>query len=88
MMAYFLAVKKFYVSLDVSTLLPALDTSWDVAVHSYYIATENDDQILRVNCNLVQYDRHLQKPHLLEVITKAAFTRGRPNNWSVEYLVT
>ena len=66
MMAYFLAVKTFNVSLDVSTLLPALDTSWEVAVHSYYIATENDDQILRVNCNLVQYDRNL---HLLEVIT-------------------
>ena len=69
MMAYFLAVKTFNESLDVSTLLPVLDTSWDVAVHSYYIATENDDQILRVNCNLVQYNRHLQKPHLLEVIT-------------------
>ena len=40
----------------------------EVAVNSYYIATEND-QILRVNCNLVQYDRNLQKPHLLEVIT-------------------
>ena len=39
-----------------------------LAVHSYYIATEND-QILRVNCNLVQYDRNLQKQHLLEVIT-------------------
>ena len=69
MMAYFLAVKTFNASLDVSTLLPALDTSWEVAVHSYYISTENDDQILRVNCNLVQYDRNLQKPHLLEVIT-------------------
>ena len=69
MMAYFLAVKTFNASLDVSTLLPALDTSWEVAVNSYYIATENDDQILRVNCNLVQYDRNLQKPHLLEVIT-------------------
>ena len=69
MMAYFLAVKTCNASLDVSTLLPALDTSWEVAVHSYYIATENDDKILRVNCNLVQYDRNLQKPHLLEVIT-------------------
>ena len=68
MMAYFLVVKTFNVSLDVSTLLPVLDTSWEVAVHSYYIATEID-QILRVNCNLVQYDRNLQKPHLLEVIT-------------------
>ena len=68
MMAYFLVVKTFNVSLDVSTLLLVLDTSWEVAVHSYYIATEND-QILRVNCNLVQYDRNLQKPHLLEVIT-------------------
>ena len=68
MMAYFLAVKTFNEYLDVSTLLPVLDTSWEVAVHSYYIATEND-QILRVNCNLVQYDRNLQKPHLLEVIT-------------------
>ena len=68
-MAYFLAVKTFNASLDVSTLLPTLDTSWEVAVHSYYIATKNDDQILRVNCNLVQYDRNLQKPHLLEVIT-------------------
>ena len=73
MMAYFLAVKTFNVSLDVSTLLPALDTSWEVAVHSYYIATENDDQILRVNCNLVQYDRNLQKPHLLEVILEVVY---------------
>ena len=50
MMAYFLAMKTFNASLDVSTLLPVLDTSWEVAVHSYYIATEND-KILRVNCN-------------------------------------
>ena len=69
-MAYFLAVKPFNVFLDVSTLLPVLDTSWEVAVHSYYIATEND-QILRVNCNLVQYNRKLQKPHLLEVMTNS-----------------
>ena len=69
-MAYFLAMNTFNVSLDVSTLLPVLDTSWEVAVHSYYIATEND-QILQVNCNLVQYDRNLQKPHLLEVITNS-----------------
>ena len=47
---------------------PMLDTSWEVAVHSHYIATEND-KILRVICTLVQYDRNLQKPHLLEVIT-------------------
>ena len=26
-------------------------------------------KILRVNCNLLQYDRNLQEPHLLEVIT-------------------
>ena len=61
-------MKTFNESLAVSTLLRGLDTSWEVAVHSYYIATEND-QILRVNCNLVQYDRNLKKPHLLEVIT-------------------
>ena len=67
-MAYFLAVKPFNASLDVSTLLPVLDTSWEVAIHSYYIATKID-QILWVNCNLVQYDRNMQKPHLLEVIT-------------------
>ena len=70
MMAYFIAVKTFTESLDVSTLLPVLDTSWEVAIHSYYIATENDE-ILRVNCNLVQYNRNLQKPHLLEVITNS-----------------
>ena len=70
MMAYFLAVKTFTESLDVSTLLPVLDTSWEVAIHSYYIATVND-QILWVNCNLVQYNRNLQKPHLLEVITNS-----------------
>ena len=58
MMAYFLAVKTLNESLDLSTLLPVLNTSWEVAVHSYYIATKND-QILRVNCNLVQYDRNL-----------------------------
>ena len=68
MIAYFLAVKTFNESFDVSTLLLVLDTSWEVAVHSYYIATEND-KILQVNCNLVQYDRNLQKLHLLEVIT-------------------
>ena len=61
-------MKTFNVSLDVSTLLPVLDTSWEVAVRSYYIATEND-QTLQVNCNLVKYDRTLQKPHLPEVIT-------------------
>ena len=70
MMAYFLVVRTFNESLDVSTLLPVLDTSWEVAIHSYYIVTEND-QILWVNCNLVQYDRNLQKPHLLEVITNS-----------------
>ena len=69
-MTYFLAVKTFNESLDVSTLLPVLDSSWEVAVHSYYIATEND-QTLGVNCNLEQYDRNLQKPHLLEVITNS-----------------
>ena len=58
LMAYFLEVKTFNASLDVSILLSVLDTSWEVAVHSYYIATEND-QILRVDCNLVQYDRNL-----------------------------
>ena len=67
---YYLNVKSFNKSIDVSKLLPGLDTNWECCVHSYYIVINGERQkVLRMNCNLVEFDRVLRKPHLLEIIS-------------------
>ena len=67
---YYLNVKSFNKSIDVSRLLPGLTTKWECCVHSYYIVINGERQkVLRLNCNLVAFDRVLRQPHLLEVVS-------------------
>ena len=67
---YYLNVKSFNKSIDVSKLLPGLDTNWECCVHSYYIVINGERQkVLRMKCNLVEFDRVLRKPHLLEIVS-------------------
>ena len=55
---YYLNVKSFNKSIDVSKLLLGLDTNWECCVHSYYIVINGERQkVLRKNCNLVEFDR-------------------------------
>ena len=67
---YYLNVKSFNKSIDVSRLLPGLNTNWECCVHSYYIVINGERQkVLRLNCTLVDFDRVLRQPHLLEVVS-------------------
>ena len=63
-------MKSFNISIDVSRLLPGLNTNWECCVHSYYIVTNGERQkVLCLNCNVVDFDHVLLQPHLLEVVS-------------------
>ena len=67
---YYLNVKSFNKSIDVSRLIPGLNTNWECCVHSYYIVINGErQQVLHLNCNLLDFDRVLRQPHLLESVS-------------------
>ena len=67
---YYLNVKSFNISIDVSRLLPGLGTNWECCVHSYYIVINGERQkVLRMACNLVEFDHVVRQPHLLEIVS-------------------
>ena len=47
-------------------------------MHSYYIVINRERQrVLCLNCNLIEFDRVLRQPHLIEVVSnRAELSRG------------
>ena len=70
---YFLSVKTFNSPIDITHLLPRLSTDWECSVHSYSLKLQGSSanpevEVMRLNCNAVEFDRSLKQQHLIEVL--------------------
>ena len=61
---YFLSIKEFNASIDITHLLPKLTTDWESNVHSYFLALlrgSYDVEVMKLNCNAVEFDKSLKQ---------------------------
>ena len=70
---YFLSVKTFNSSIDITHLLPKLTTNWECSIHSYFLNLEGlgenpEVEVMRLNCNAIEFDKSLKQQHLIEVL--------------------
>ena len=70
---YFLSVKTFNSPIDITHLLPRLTTDWECSVHSYCLNLQGSSanpeaEVMRLNCNAIEFDRSLKQQHLIEVL--------------------
>ena len=58
---------------DDTHLLPRLSTDWECSVHSYSLNLKGSSanpevEVMRLNCNAIEFDRSLKQQHLIEVL--------------------
>ena len=68
-MSQYLCLNTFNRPVDLSKIVRIDDSSdWECCVHSYYVKTETS-QILRLSCNVIEFDRNIRQPIFMDVIT-------------------
>ena len=70
---YVLGVNTFTSPIDITHLLPKLTTNWECSIHSYCLTLEGssanpDVEVMRRNCNAIEFDKSLKQHHLIEVL--------------------
>ena len=70
-MSQYLILKTFTKPVDLSKIV-CIDNSsyWECCVYSYYIKI-NDSKILRLNCNVIEFDRNIWQPIFMDVLSNA-----------------
>ena len=70
-MSQYLILKTFNKPVDLSKIVRIDNSSdWECCVHSYYIKI-NDSKILRLNCNVIEFDRNIRQPIFMDVLSNA-----------------
>ena len=68
-MSQYLSLKIFNKPIDLSKIVRIDNSSdWECCVHSYYLKTETQ-RILRLNCNVIEFDRNIKQPIFMDVVT-------------------